>query len=173
MSGIEGVLDGKSFWCKKCKDQLSSGRMQEQQGEDFVAGPLKWLQENPGRQLLTGSFHPVDDAEWDTQAYQTTGGTELECTKMFIYVVLENTFALRNAIVSHDASAVQLASSVKADKNPEKRRTEDHPLLIAGLLGRAEVTDAILRAGVKVESVFGTQGFGAIHYAAGNADMLR
>lgn len=57
MSGIAGVLEGKSFWCKKCKDQIGNGRFitaQENGGDDYVAGPLKWLQDNPGRQLLTG-----------------------------------------------------------------------------------------------------------------------
>lgn len=55
MSGIEGVLEGKSFWCRKCKEHEGSTPV-DQSGEDYVSGPLKWLQDNPGRQLLTGKF---------------------------------------------------------------------------------------------------------------------
>jgi hypothetical protein len=56
VSGIDGVLEGKSFWCKKCKDQIGRGRAEnENASDDYVSGPLKWLQDNPGRQLLTGT----------------------------------------------------------------------------------------------------------------------
>lgn len=37
--------------------------------ENAVSGPIRWLTENPGRQLLTGSFHPVTDENWDKEAY--------------------------------------------------------------------------------------------------------
>jgi hypothetical protein len=30
-----------------------------EEDNDFVEGPLRWLKDNPGRQLLTGSFHPI------------------------------------------------------------------------------------------------------------------
>jgi len=36
-------------------------------------GPLIWLKENPGRQLLTGSFHPVEDEFWEVDAYRKKG----------------------------------------------------------------------------------------------------
>lgn len=36
----------------------------EEKSPHFVSGPLSWVQENPGRQLLTGSFHPVSDNHW-------------------------------------------------------------------------------------------------------------
>ena len=29
---------------------------------------LTWLTKNPGRQLLTSSFHPVDDEHWEDRA---------------------------------------------------------------------------------------------------------
>lgn len=40
--------------------------------------PLAWLKDNPGRQLLTGSFHPVDDAHWDTDAYNGIAGFNIQ-----------------------------------------------------------------------------------------------
>ena len=35
---------------------------------------LSWMTDDPGRQLLTGSFHPINDGEWAAQAY--LGATE-------------------------------------------------------------------------------------------------
>lgn len=69
VSGIDGVLEGKSPWCKICQ---TGGKHPEGDGQ-YVSGPLKWLTENPGRQLLTGSFHPISDANWDKEAYVSEG----------------------------------------------------------------------------------------------------
>lgn len=59
--GIDHIFNGKSSWCSLCKDGLQS--------QSGVSGDLNWLQENPGRQLLTGSFHPVTDDQWTDDAY--------------------------------------------------------------------------------------------------------
>ena len=32
---------------------------------------MKWITDNPGRQILTGSFHPITDNEWWTDAYKS------------------------------------------------------------------------------------------------------
>jgi len=68
ISGLQGVLTGQSnenCWCAQCK----SG--QPPSGDDqFVKGPLNWVTENPTRQILTGSFHPVTDNQWWTGAYK-------------------------------------------------------------------------------------------------------
>jgi hypothetical protein len=63
VAGIDGVLDGKSVWCHLCRRDKSAGK------PGSVTGPLTWLTENPGRQLLTGSFHPVSDERWTDGAY--------------------------------------------------------------------------------------------------------
>lgn len=34
---------------------------------------FRFIVTNPGRQLLTGSFQPVDDEEWENEAYVTAG----------------------------------------------------------------------------------------------------
>ena len=34
--------------------------------------PIEWLKVDPGRQLLTGSFKPVDDDAWEEDAYKQT-----------------------------------------------------------------------------------------------------
>lgn len=41
----------------------------DEEGDEYVLGPIRWLSDNPGRQLMTGSFHPVDDNQWDDGVY--------------------------------------------------------------------------------------------------------
>ncbi|KAH3745603.1 ankyrin repeat protein [Pelomyxa schiedti] len=65
-SGIDGILSGKSCWCKWCTENWSGPI----NGATHVLGPISWLMENPGTQLLTGSFHPVSDDLWDADAYR-------------------------------------------------------------------------------------------------------
>eukprot|EP01094_Clydonella_sp_ATCC50884_P018403 TRINITY_DN33_c0_g1_i1.p1 TRINITY_DN33_c0_g1~~TRINITY_DN33_c0_g1_i1.p1 ORF type:complete len:1290 (-),score=370.68 TRINITY_DN33_c0_g1_i1:92-3961(-) len=65
VSGVEGVLSGKSCWCSECK----SGATRSIGGDEVVSGQIQWTRTDPGRQLLTGSFHPVSDEEWFTDAY--------------------------------------------------------------------------------------------------------
>ncbi|EGC36806.1 hypothetical protein DICPUDRAFT_150657 [Dictyostelium purpureum] len=57
----EHAKEGKANWCKKCKE---GQKPQESKSQDVVVGPIQWVTENPGSQLLTGSFHPVDDNKW-------------------------------------------------------------------------------------------------------------
>jgi hypothetical protein len=58
------VVNGHAHWCRLC----AAGANADIGG---VSGALRfsWLVENPGRQLLTGSFHPVTDSNWFDQAY--------------------------------------------------------------------------------------------------------
>ncbi|KAM9974519.1 hypothetical protein ACTFIW_007974 [Dictyostelium discoideum] len=53
--------EGKASWCKKCKQGLAP---ENSDSQDVVTGPIKWITENPGQQILTGSFHPVNDNSW-------------------------------------------------------------------------------------------------------------
>ncbi|KAG8950958.1 hypothetical protein FRC04_007022 [Tulasnella sp. 424] len=41
----------------------------EKEQEQFITGRVAFMQENPGRQSITGSFHPIDSGEWSEQAY--------------------------------------------------------------------------------------------------------
>eukprot|EP01059_Diplonema_ambulator_P025062 TRINITY_DN42042_c0_g1_i1.p1 TRINITY_DN42042_c0_g1~~TRINITY_DN42042_c0_g1_i1.p1 ORF type:complete len:1754 (+),score=585.15 TRINITY_DN42042_c0_g1_i1:52-5313(+) len=62
------ALEGQTIWCTECKKKPSGP-------EDFdcdiataeskyVFGRPKWMRDDPGRQLMTGSFHPVTDDRW-------------------------------------------------------------------------------------------------------------
>ncbi|KAN0038975.1 hypothetical protein ACTA71_001169 [Dictyostelium dimigraforme] len=52
---------GKASWCKKCQNGETP---ENSDSQDVVTGPIKWITENPGQQILTGSFHPINDNSW-------------------------------------------------------------------------------------------------------------
>eukprot|EP01060_Flectonema_neradi_P006537 TRINITY_DN1442_c1_g3_i1.p1 TRINITY_DN1442_c1_g3~~TRINITY_DN1442_c1_g3_i1.p1 ORF type:complete len:1977 (+),score=404.23 TRINITY_DN1442_c1_g3_i1:58-5931(+) len=78
------ALDGFASWCPKCHTEKKTGITEssrpskEQMGWDdktdrevdkeasstFVFGKPHWMRDNPGTQLMTGSFHPVEDDKW-------------------------------------------------------------------------------------------------------------
>ncbi|KAG8887776.1 hypothetical protein FRB98_009036 [Tulasnella sp. 332] len=39
------------------------------ESEQFLTGRITFMQEDPGRQSMTGSFRPIDEGEWSDQAY--------------------------------------------------------------------------------------------------------
>ncbi|KAG8914790.1 hypothetical protein FRC01_003909, partial [Tulasnella sp. 417] len=43
--------------------------MFEKEQTQFLTGRVSFIQDDPGRQSITGSFHPIDSGEWSDQAY--------------------------------------------------------------------------------------------------------
>eukprot|EP00339_Tiarina_fusa_P029651 CAMPEP_0117004946 /NCGR_PEP_ID=MMETSP0472-20121206/5747_1 /TAXON_ID=693140 ORGANISM="Tiarina fusus, Strain LIS" /NCGR_SAMPLE_ID=MMETSP0472 /ASSEMBLY_ACC=CAM_ASM_000603 /LENGTH=1154 /DNA_ID=CAMNT_0004706065 /DNA_START=652 /DNA_END=4116 /DNA_ORIENTATION=- len=68
VSDLQGILQGRRN--ENCLCSLCKGGNPPRSSDD-TSSPLKWLTENPGRQILTGSFHPVQDNEWETDAYKS------------------------------------------------------------------------------------------------------
>lgn len=60
VAGVREVLSGTSCWCSECKRGSTP--------TDGVSGQIQWTTDDPGRQLLTGSFHPVTDDQWFADA---------------------------------------------------------------------------------------------------------
>eukprot|EP00698_Gefionella_okellyi_P005555 TRINITY_DN15060_c0_g1_i1.p1 TRINITY_DN15060_c0_g1~~TRINITY_DN15060_c0_g1_i1.p1 ORF type:complete len:1172 (+),score=237.92 TRINITY_DN15060_c0_g1_i1:70-3516(+) len=78
---LDNLMSGVARWCSKCQHhgdgdvdeepKLRRGGDDADQEDDksckeFVHGPLQWVTENPGRQLMTGSFHPLPADAWST-----------------------------------------------------------------------------------------------------------
>jgi hypothetical protein len=89
VSGLDGVIDGYSPWCKICqKDRASGVKFVHREGgkEDDMRGPVRWLVDNPGRQLMTGSFHPLPAEDWDKHTYDASEVTAVspKKTKTFL-----------------------------------------------------------------------------------------
>ncbi|KAG8785845.1 hypothetical protein FRC15_000608 [Serendipita sp. 397] len=57
--------------CEYCPQPITEEEKELQVEEDktYIRGRLEFMVEDPGRQLMTGSFHPIDEGEWSTQAY--------------------------------------------------------------------------------------------------------
>ena len=86
-TSIEGVIDGPighEVWCIFCmrKEPLVVGEGAD--ASKFVPGRLSWLKESPAmqdfedgraRQLMTGSFHPVIEADWTKGVYLPAGSS--------------------------------------------------------------------------------------------------
>ncbi|KDR65544.1 hypothetical protein GALMADRAFT_148613 [Galerina marginata CBS 339.88] len=46
------------------------------ESNQYIRGPIKFLEANPGQQLLTGSFQPLDMNGWEDDAYGTNGSSD-------------------------------------------------------------------------------------------------
>lgn len=201
-SGIEGVIAGRAAW-DKFNEQQPTGATEQQKNEYIdahVEGPLKWLSENPGRQLLTGSFHPIDDDNWYNEAYGAFNDLESEllqavCDACFsgrseiISILLRKARKLdlnkvdphtgRNALM-HACSQGHLDAfrqiiDKEVDANILDTKTGFRPVHFAAFKGSALMTETLLRKNVDVNVKTEHQGFTPLHIAAyyGNVDVVR
>lgn len=112
------------------------------------------MQEDPGRQMMTGSFHPIDEGEWATQAY--LGPVE----KLF------------QAVTSDDLETVVdiVESGFDLKKRDHVGRT---PLHVAILSRSDKVTNYLIDAGARITSRL-VDGRTALHLAAqvGSAEVV-
>jgi len=203
-SGIEGVIVGRAAWNKYNNDQTGEALSAEQQKNDYadahVEGPLKWLTENPGRQLLTGSFHPIDDDNWYNEAYGAFNDLENEvlqalCDACFsgrselISILLRKARKLdlnkvdphtgRNALL-HACSqghldAFRQIADKDVDPNILDAKTGFRPVHFTAFKGSALMTEILVRKNIDVNIKTEHQGFTALHIAAyyGNIDVVR
>ncbi|PPQ83597.1 hypothetical protein CVT25_006347, partial [Psilocybe cyanescens] len=74
-------------------------KLQAEENEAYIRGRIQFIEENPARQSITGSFKPIDISEWSEQVY--------------INPVQE----LFTAIAAHDRATVQRLLSESLDVN--------------------------------------------------------
>ncbi|KAF8977941.1 hypothetical protein BDQ17DRAFT_1215089, partial [Cyathus striatus] len=43
--------------------------LQKEEEEKYIRGRVAFVEEDPGRQRITGSFNPIDVGEWSDQVY--------------------------------------------------------------------------------------------------------
>ncbi|PIL29519.1 transporter [Ganoderma sinense ZZ0214-1] len=135
--------------CEYCPDPKDDEEkeLQEKEDDSYVRGRIQFMQEDPGRQSISGSFNPIDDGEWSEQAYM--GPTE----KLF------------NAIVAGDRAAV--AKIISAEGFDVDRR--DHvgrtPLQIAILSKAVDIACDLVDAGARMTARV-VDGRTALHLAA-------
>ncbi|KAG8895673.1 hypothetical protein FRC01_012258, partial [Tulasnella sp. 417] len=115
--------------------------------EQYITGRITFLQEDPGRQSITGSFHPIDSGEWSEQAYLKP------LAKLFSYIASHNRTAC-NDFLKRNADAIN---------------TRDHlgrtPLQFALLCSAEEICLELIEQGGRMTSRM-VDGRCSLHLAA-------
>ncbi|KAJ7167928.1 ankyrin repeat protein [Mycena filopes] len=57
--------------CEHCPSPIDEDErnLQTREDKDYIRGRITFVEDDPGRQILSGSFNPIDDEEWTAQAY--------------------------------------------------------------------------------------------------------
>ncbi|KAH6890099.1 ankyrin repeat protein [Coprinopsis sp. MPI-PUGE-AT-0042] len=57
--------------CEYCPEPIDDDerKLQTDEAEMYITGRIKFLEDDPGRQSMTGSFKPIDVGEWSEQVY--------------------------------------------------------------------------------------------------------
>ncbi|KAI0708741.1 hypothetical protein C8T65DRAFT_535541, partial [Cerioporus squamosus] len=133
-------------YCPEPKDEEEK-KLQEKEEDSYVRGRIQYIQEDPGRQSLSGSFNPIDEGEWAEQAY--VGPTE----KLF------------NAIVQGDRAAVATFISQEGYDLNRRDQVGRTPLQLAILSKEVDIACDLIDAGARMTSRV-VDGRTALHLAA-------
>ncbi|KAJ3554518.1 hypothetical protein NP233_g12406 [Leucocoprinus birnbaumii] len=57
--------------CEHCPQPIDTDEetLQTTEDEKYIRGRISFIEQDPGRQSLSGSFNPIDEGEWSEQAY--------------------------------------------------------------------------------------------------------
>ncbi|KAJ7583431.1 ankyrin repeat protein [Mycena floridula] len=134
--------------CEYCPDPIDEDerKLQAEEDDAYIRGRISFIQEDPGRQTMSGSFNPIDVGEWTAQAY--IGPTE----KLF------------SAIAAHDRASVASLIQDGIDVN-----IRDHVgrtcLHLAILVRASDIACDLIEAGCRITARL-VDGRGPIHLAA-------
>eukprot|EP01133_Synstelium_polycarpum_P020953 gene20953-25153_t len=161
--GFEESLKGTASWCKLCKDGKHTTGANDHDA-DYVEGPIAWVTENPGRQLLTGSFHPVSDGEWMTSVQSPQPSAET------ISLISARRMAIDNLPLAYGSQP----TAHKKSYNPFVSET-DQLLSIAAAYGNKVALESLLRTHKQQVNVPSDSGYYPLHYAAmsGSLDCVK
>ncbi|KAJ7775633.1 ankyrin repeat protein [Mycena maculata] len=139
--------------CEHCPAPIDEDerKLQAEEDESYIRGRISFIQDDPGRQTLSGSFNPIDVGEWSEQVY--IGPTE-------------RFFA---AIAAHDRAAVarMLAQGQDIDRRDHVGRT---PLHVAILCRAVDIACDLVDAGARMTARL-VDGRTSLHLAA-QQDLL-
>ncbi|KAF8164738.1 hypothetical protein B0H34DRAFT_686396 [Crassisporium funariophilum] len=120
--------------CEACPDPIDEDERKLQATEDemYIRGRIKFIEQDPGRQSISGSFNPIDDGEWSEHAY------------------IKPTQKLFTAIAAHDRESVQrLLKGGEIDVNHRDHvgRTTLHVAILSKAL---EIACDLIDAGARI-----------------------
>eukprot|EP01090_Pellita_catalonica_P000570 TRINITY_DN10390_c0_g1_i2.p1 TRINITY_DN10390_c0_g1~~TRINITY_DN10390_c0_g1_i2.p1 ORF type:complete len:665 (-),score=119.73 TRINITY_DN10390_c0_g1_i2:35-2029(-) len=88
VTGIDQVISGGHFWCDFCNEKMQmlpdGEKLDDPAWKNFVPKKVIWIRKSPAyqdsdngfrRRLITGSFNPILDEEWDKNCYLPAGRT--------------------------------------------------------------------------------------------------
>ncbi|PCH39851.1 ankyrin [Wolfiporia cocos MD-104 SS10] len=114
---MKECLEDCCEYCPDPKDE-EERKLQEEEDKAYLRGRISFIEEDPGRQSISGSFNPIDVGEWAEQAYM--GPTE----KLFAAIVARDREAVARLIKQEDTDVnrrdhvgrtpLQMAIMVKA-----------------------------------------------------------
>ncbi|KAI0643463.1 ankyrin [Trametes meyenii] len=133
-------------YCPEPKDD-DEKKLQEAEDDSHVRGRVQFIQEDPGRQSISGSFNPINEGEWAEQAYM--GLTE----KLFAAIVAGDRAAVARVLAEEGADV---------DRRDHVGRT---PLQVAILSRVVDVACDLIDAGARMTSRL-VDGRTALHLAA-------
>eukprot|EP01132_Coremiostelium_polycephalum_P005506 gene5506-6860_t len=148
--GLEESINGVASWCKKCKSGEKPGGKDDKQ-QDCVTGPIEWVTQNPGRQLLTGSFHPVDDDKWFSLQKPNTGSD----TK---------TNSARYCALNNEPAPASFLSSRTDTPSYERKNFESELVNMAAYRGSVKFLESF-KPLIQQYINYPTNGFYPVHYA--------
>ncbi|KAA1478658.1 ankyrin [Dentipellis sp. KUC8613] len=119
--------------CEQCPEPRTEEERKLQAEEDkvYIRGRISFVEQDPGRQTLSGSFNPIDDGDWSEQAY------------------VQSVAKLFNAISRGDRDAVK--QMIKDGEDIHRRdyvgRTALHYAILAS---KADIACDLIDAGVRM-----------------------
>lgn len=147
-------MSGKASWVQE--GYSPSLEPPANTAKQLVYGPLSWVTENPGAQLLTGSFHPVSDEMWYDQAY-TCANTLGDFAQ---------TLTASSFVGSSQMVIALLRRNRNASVDTSCPFTSRRALQLACASGNEDCVAALLDAGATMDEVDPSTGFKAVHFAA-------
>ncbi|KAF8185205.1 ankyrin [Pholiota molesta] len=121
-------------------------KLQEEEDELYIRERIKFIEENPGRQTMTGSFNPIDVGEWSEQVY------------------IKPTQQLFTAIAARDRAAVQelLKQGIDVNQRDYVGRTTLH---VAIAVKASDIAGDLIDAGARITARL-ADGRAPLHLAA-------
>ncbi|KAF9475283.1 ankyrin [Pholiota conissans] len=134
--------------CEYCPEPIDDDerQLQKEEEEIYINGRIKFIEENPGRQTMTGSFNPIDVGEWSDQVY------------------IKPTQQLFTAIAARDRAAVQelLKQEIDVNQRDYVGRTTLH---VAIAVNAADIAADLIDAGARITARL-ADGRAPLHLAA-------
>ncbi|KAF8959387.1 hypothetical protein BDZ97DRAFT_1705185 [Flammula alnicola] len=134
--------------CENCPQPIDDDEvaLQKEEDEIYISGRIKFIEENPGRQSITGSFNPIDVGEWSDQVY------------------IKPTQQLFTAIAAHNRATVQklLQEGIEVNQRDFVGRTTLHVAIFAKA---ADIACDLIDGGARISARL-ADGRAPLHLAA-------